>query len=321
MFTTFFTRPTSVFRSVLVMTLLVLSVQQPSLAAPRASVNQPNTSGLQLGSVSALVFDTRNAKILYEKNADTVMPIASLSKVMSAMVLLDAGQSMEEYITIKRIRSKSGKNSYSRLRPGAQLKRKDLLHISLMSSENLATYNLADNYPGGMDAFIKAMNAKAKKLDMRHTHFNDAAGLSTQNVSTASDLVKMVIAASGYAPIHEYTTSRQYTARFRNPNHVLGYGNTNRLVHNNNWDILLSKTGYLNEAGRCLTLLTRIDGRNMVVILLDSYGKQTHIADAGRVKRWLETGYSGKLDASAYRYQQAKARQLGITARPVTRTP
>jgi D-alanyl-D-alanine endopeptidase (penicillin-binding protein 7) len=284
-----------------------------TLAAPRTTVSQPQVSTLQLGSVSAAILDTRTGELVHSKNADTVMPIASLSKLMSAMVLLDAAQPMDEFLTIQRVRSQNGKNSYSRLRPGSQLKRKDLLHISLMSSENLATYNLAVHYPGGMPAFIKAMNAKAKSLNMGNTRFNDAAGLSLANVSTANDVVKMVIAASGYPLIHEYSTTRQFTARFRNPGYVLGFGNTNRLVHNANWDISLSKTGYLSEAGRCLALLTRIDGRNLVVVLLDSFGKQTHIGDAARVKNWLHTGSSGKLATSAYRYQTEKSRKLGIS--------
>ncbi len=276
------------------------------------SPSVPATNGLQLASVSAAVLDTRTGDLVYDKNADTVMPIASLSKLMSAMVLLDGRQPLDEVLTIKRLHSNDGKNSYSRLRPGSRMKRQDLLLLSLMSSENLATYNLAEYYPGGRPAFIQAMNAKARQLEMKQTRFNDAAGLSVANVSTARDVVRMVIAASGYPLIREYSTSRQHTASFRKPSYRLGYSNTNRLVSSSQWDIALSKTGYLNEAGRCLALLARIDGRNLVIVLLDSFGKQSHIGDAGRVRRWIETGTSGKVATAALRYQAQKARQLGI---------
>lgn len=272
----------------------------------------PDPSHLSLGSVSAAIYEPASRSWLHTKHADLVMPIASLSKLMTAMVIIDAGQALDEYLVIPKIRSKSGKSAYSRLRVGSQLKRKDLLLISLMSSENLATYTLAHYYPGGMETFLKAMNKKARSLGMMHTRFDDAAGLSTGNVSTARDVVRMVLAARDYPLIRDYSTTVQHTARFRKPNYVLGYANTNRLVQNANWDIHLSKTGFLNEAGRCLALFTRIEGRDLVVVLLDSFGKQTHIGDAGRIRRWMQTGSSGTLASAAVRYQSQKLRELGV---------
>lgn len=262
---------------------------------------------VRLGSVKAAVFDADAEVSLFEKNSDVQAPIASITKLMTAMVILDGGQSLDEMLTIRKVERDSNNNGYSRMRIGSRLSRGDLLRIMLMASENLAASNLAVHYPGGFSAFVTAMNAKAQELGMTNTQFADASGLSVNNLSTAADLVKMVTAATHYETIREFSTTTGYTAHFDNPRYNLRYGNTNRLVHRNSWDIQLSKTGYLNEAGRCLVMVTEVDGRDIVMVLLDSFGKLTPIGDAGRVKRWLTTGSSGTVAGAALNYERSKS--------------
>lgn len=266
-----------------------------------------DAASVRLGSVKAAIFDSDAQLSLYEKNADIQAPIASITKLMTAMVVIDGGQPLEEMLTIERVERESDNNGYSRMRIGSKLSRADLLRIMLMASENLAAANLAVHYPGGFPAFIAAMNAKARSLGMENTRFADASGLSIGNVSTAADLVKMVAASSVYELIREYSITAGFTARFQNPRYQLRYGNTNRLVHRSSWDVQLSKTGYLDEAGRCLVMVTEIDGRDIVMVLLDSFGKLTPIGDAGRVKRWLTTGSSGTVAGAALNYERTKS--------------
>lgn len=262
---------------------------------------------IRLGSVKAAIFDTATAATLYSKNADVQAPIASITKLMTAMVVLDGGQSLDEMVTIRKVERDSDNNGYSRMRIGSRLSRGDLMRVMLMASENLAASNLAAHYPGGFDAFIAAMNEKAHSLGMTRSRFTDASGLSVENVSTAADLVKMLTAAAGYEQIREYTTTGGFTARFENPRYSLRYGNTNRLVHRRSWEVEVSKTGYLNEAGRCLVMVTKIDGREIAMVLLDSFGKLTPIGDAGRIKRWLTTGSSGTVAGAALNYERRKS--------------
>lgn len=263
-----------------------------------------------LGSVMAAVYDPVSGQTLYSKNADVQAPIASITKVMTAMVVLDSGESLEEMLTITRAERESERNGYSRMRIDSQLSRDDLLRIMLMASENLAAWNLAAHHPGGFDAFVAAMNEKAKQLGMERTRFADASGLSIDNVSTANDLVKLLKAASEYPLIGAYSITPSYTAHFQKPRYTLSYGNTNRLVHRNSWDIDLSKTGYLNEAGRCLVMLTKVAERDVVMVLLDSFGKLTPIGDAGRIKRWLTTGSGGSVAGAALNYERSKSASL-----------
>lgn len=265
---------------------------------------------IQLASVKAAVFDPANGTLLYSKNEQVPTPIASVTKVMTAMVVLDAGLPLDEWLTIQKIKRQSDNNGYSRMRVGSELKRGDLMRLALMASENLAASNLAIHYPGGFDAFVVAMNNKAAALGMNNTRFVDASGLSENNVSTAVDLVKMIVAANQYEKIKEFTTGTRFTAKFKSPRYQLGYGNTNRLVQRQSWDVLLSKTGYLNEAGRCLVMLTEIDNQTVAMVLLDSFGKLTPIGDAGRIKRWLTTGNGGTVAGAALRYEQDKVRQI-----------
>lgn len=265
---------------------------------------------IQLGSVRVSVFDPTENTILYSKNAHIPGPIASITKLMTAMVVLDANLPLDELITIAKLERKSGKNAYSRMRVGSKISRGDLVRLALMSSENLAASLLANNYPGGFDAFVIAMNAKAESLGMLRTQFVDASGLSANNVSTASDLTLMLVAANLYGEIREFTTTGNYTAQFKNPRHTVGYGNTNRLVHRQSWNVKLSKTGYLDEAGRCLVMISEIESKPIAMVLLDSFGKLTPIGDAGRVKRWITTGNSGAVAGAARDYERRKSAEL-----------
>lgn len=266
--------------------------------------------GVMLGSVIAAVYDPATGNTLYSKNADLQAPIASITKVMTAMVVLDSAAPLDEMLTITKAERGSNRNGYSRMRIDSQLSRDDLLRVMLMASENLAAWNLAAHHPGGFDAFVAAMNQKAKELGMERTRFADASGLSIDNVSTANDLVKLLKAAAAYPLIGEYSITPSFTARFQKPRYALNYGNTNRLVHRNSWAIELSKTGYLNEAGRCLVMLTRVADRDVVMVLLDSFGKLTPIGDAARIKRWLTTGSGGSVAGAALDYERSKTASL-----------
>ena len=271
----------------------------------------------ELASVHAVVADFDTGETLFAKQADAVVPIASLTKLMMAMVVLDAEQPLDEWLKIVPRDRPLGKNAYSRLRIGSEAKRRDLLLIALMASENLACHVLAASYPGGTAAFVAAMNAKARELGMTDTHFVDPSGLSPSNRSTAGDLAKMAHAAAGYALIREFSTMAQYTVSFRAPAYSLGYGNTNVLAHGDRWDIRLSKTGFINEAGRCLIMIATVGERAVTMVLLDSFGTRSPVGDANRVKRWLETGSSGTVAGAARDYERQRTaayRARGHTA-------
>jgi serine-type D-Ala-D-Ala endopeptidase (penicillin-binding protein 7) len=244
---------------------------------------------LQLQSTKAVVFDARTGEILYSKNAEATAPIASITKLMTAMVVLDGKLPMDEMLTISKDDIDRLKGTYSRLQIGTRQSRKEMLRLALMSSENRAASALGRHYPGGRAAFVAQMNRKAAALRMSHTHFDDTTGLSSRNLSSAGDLVKMAQAASQYALIREFTTTAERTVSFPQPRYSLGFVNTNRLVRAGSWDIELSKTGYTNEAGRCLVMKTRVGDRPMVMVLLNSQGKLTPVGDANRIKQWLET--------------------------------
>jgi D-alanyl-D-alanine endopeptidase (penicillin-binding protein 7) len=219
-----------------------------------------------------------------------VTPIASLTKLMTAMVVLDANLPLDESVAVDMDDFDYIKGSHSRLRMGATLSRGEMLRLALMSSENRAASSLARHYPGGNAAFVQAMNAKAVALGMTHTRFEDPTGLSPNNVSTANDLAIMVRAAAEYPLIRDYTTTPAHFVEVQPSGQVLGFNNSNALVKNVAWDIQLQKTGYIREAGRCVVLLATIASRPMVIVLLDSLGKYTRLGDAQRVKHWLETG-------------------------------
>ena len=291
-----------------VLTSLILGLLVAAISSAQASETDP-AAPIKLGAVKAAIVELESGKTLYSKHSDWVTPIASITKLMTALVVMQSGQDLDEWIEIPKPDRETRKNAYSRIRIGSQLQRGNVLRLALMSSENLAAYTLAARYPGGVDAFVGQMNKTAASLGMSNTHFVDASGLSSGNVSTAEDLVKLIAAVSHYDKIREYSTTARYTAHFRKPRYALGYGNTNRLVHRNSWDIELSKTGYITEAGRCLVLLSKLEGRDVAMVFLDAFGKQTPLGDAGRVKRWISTGDSGRIAGAALRYEQSKSKE------------
>ncbi|MFO8005421.1 D-alanyl-D-alanine endopeptidase [Thioalkalivibrio sp.] len=294
--------------------LLTGIITLPVLAGAGAVTPTPNPANLQLASVHAAVAPLQSSAPLYEKFADNPSPIASVTKLMTAMVVMDSGEPMDEWLGIVKRSDNPPKNSFSRMRIGSEAKRGDLLRITLMSSENLAAYVLARNHPGGLDAFIAAMNAKARTLGMTQTRFVDPSGLWPENVASASDLVKMVAAAYGYPEIREMSTGSQHRVHFRGPRYSLDYGNTNALVRSSRWDVQLSKTGYLNEAGRCLVMVADIGGGPLVMVLLDSLGSRTPLGDAGRIRRWLETGSGGSVAEAALDYERDRIAVLTAEA-------
>ncbi len=239
-----------------------------------------------LRSSAALVLDETHSTVLYSRHADVAMPIASISKLVTALTVADAKQPLDEVLEITDEDRAIGKGASSRLAVGTRLTRGDLFHLALMASENRAAHALARNYPGGMAAFMPAMNAKAKELGMTSSHFVEPTGLSSDNVASPEDLSKLVMAASKNATIREYSTDPGYDVRVGR--RMVGFHNTNSLVNNPTWDIVVQKTGYIEEAGRCLVMQTVIEGRTIVIVLLNSFGKQTRVADATRVRRWME---------------------------------
>ena len=240
-----------------------------------------------LRSSAALVVDERDSSVLFAKHADVASPIASITKLMTALVVLDARQPMDELLTISPADADLGKGSVSRLVVGTSLSRADLMHLALMSSENRAAHALGANFPGGLPAFVAAMNAKAAALHMTSSRFVDPTGLSSLNVASPEDLSKLVRAASDNPLIREYSTDRHYAVRVRH--RLVEFRNTDRLVANPTWNIVVQKTGYIAEAGRCLVMEAVIEGRSVVIVLLDSFGKYTRLADATRIKRWMES--------------------------------
>lgn len=290
-------RLNALFLAVLISTLAV--------AGAHAEQRKPDPKRLQLASARAVVFDARTGEVLYEKNADNSSPIASITKLMTAMVVLDAKLPMDEMLTISKDDIDRLKGTYSRLQIGTRNSRKEMLRLALMSSENRAASTLGRHYPGGRPAFVAAMNAKAEALKMTHTHFADTTGLSSKNIASAGDLVVLVQAASRYPLIRDFTTIPNQTVRFPQPRYTLDFLNTNRLVRKGSWDIELSKTGYTSEAGRCLVMKTRVANRPLVMVLLNSQGKLTPLGDANRIKRWLETGASGPAPRAGIRAQSA----------------
>jgi len=232
-----------------------------------------------------------DGQLLYSKNANAVVPIASITKVMTAMVVLDARLPLSDYVTISTDDIDDLKGTRSRLKVGSRLTREDLLRLALMASENRAAAALTRAYPGGTRAFVAAMNEKAMQLGMYRSHFVDGTGLSSENVSTARDLVLMVKAAYEYPLIRDFTTESAFAVEL-STGRKLQYRNSNRLVHNDGWDIGLSKTGYISEAGRCLVMQAVISGTPLVMVLLDSQGRLTRIGDANRIRKWIEgTGW------------------------------
>jgi serine-type D-Ala-D-Ala endopeptidase (penicillin-binding protein 7) len=242
---------------------------------------------LDLKSSAALVIDQETSEVLFSKNDSAVLPIASLTKLMTGLLVSEAKLPMDEMITITQDDVDTEKHSSSRLRVGAMLTRGELLHLALMSSENRAAHALGRTYPGGLDAFVGLMNAKAKMLGMKDTRYVEPTGLSSSNQSSAHDLATLVSAAYTDSVLREYTTSPGHEVAIGN--RTLKFNNTNRLVKNPDWDIGIQKTGYISEAGQCLVMQAKIAGRKLIMVFLDSAGKLSRIADAERVRRWVES--------------------------------
>lgn len=258
-------------------------------SAPRASRTHSFAGfAAALRSSAVLVFDPISRQTLFEKNADAVMPIASLTKLMTALVVVEARQDMGQLLTVTDADVDRLKYSSSRLRVGTRLSRSAMLHIALMSSENRAAAALGRSFPGGAGAFVAAMNARAQALGMTRTRFVEPTGLSSANVSSPQDLAKLVLAAHKHRLIRRYSTDRGYA--ILQGGRTTSYRNTNRLIANTRWDIGLQKTGYIAEAGRCMVLHARIKGRAVVMVFLDAQGKFSRAADANRVRSWLGSG-------------------------------
>jgi len=234
-----------------------------------------------------LILDETTSSVLYARQANLATPIASITKLMTALVVLDSGQPLDEVVEVTQADRGSGKGAHSRLPVGARLSRSDLLHLALMASENRAAHVLGRTYPGGLPAFVRAMNAKATVLHMNTAHFVDPSGLSSHNVASPVDLAKLVIAAAQNPTIRDFSTDNEHTVQIGRT--ALEFHNTNSLVSNPTWDIIVQKTGYNAEAGRCLVLKTMIEGRAVVIVLLDSFGKYTRTADARRIRTWMES--------------------------------
>lgn len=256
---------------------------RPASKKPPAKKNEPDVR-----SNSVLVLDAESSAVLFSRKPKVAAPIASITKLMTALVVLEGGQSLEEKIIITPDDRDRVKGSASRLSVGSNLTRGDLLHLALMSSDNRAAHAVGRRYPGGVPKMVAAMNAKARALGMKNTRFVDPSGLSEGNIASPEDLSLLVLAASRNPIIRRFSTDHEYSVAVGKRR--LEFRNSNTLVARSDWNIQLQKTGYTNEAGRCLVMKTVIDGRPVVIVLLDSFGKYTRVADARRIRRWLEAG-------------------------------
>ncbi len=273
------------FAGTIALILAVVLGSNPPMEAQAAGFTHL-TGSPGLRSASALVTDA-DGNVIYGKDIDAVRPIASITKLMTAMVILDSGLDLNEKITVTKEDRDLVQLTGSRLEYGAKLSRREMILLAIMSSENRAATALGRNWPGGMTQFVAQMNNKAAELGMTHSHFTDPAGLNVENISTASDLVKMVTAAYDYPLIREASTTLRLEVHPYAKRGPLIYGNTNRLLKNESWDIALSKTGYINEAGRCLVMRANIEGESVSIVLLNSFGKLTPFGDSNRLRKWM----------------------------------
>ena len=273
-----------IVKSITVMCVVLLTASQAILTQASQFTDLKGNPGLR--SASALVINAEG-NIIYGKDIDTVRSIASITKLMTAMVILDSGIDLNEKITVTKADRDMVQLTGSRLEYGASLSRREMILLAIMSSENRAASALGRSWPGGMTGFVEAMNTKATQLGMDNSHFADPAGLNVENMSTARDLMKMVTAARGYALIKQASTTTRIEVRPYAKRGPLVYGNTNRLLKNKSWDIALSKTGYINEAGRCLVMQANIEGEQVFIVLLNSFGKLTPFGDSNRLRKWM----------------------------------
>ena len=283
--------PTHSWRPLLLTLLLApaLTFGSPTGASIAVDPTKPAHFGkLDVRSSSVIVLDAADSSVLYSKQAQQPVPIASITKLMTALVVLDAGQPLDEMIELTVADRRLERSSFSRLAIGSKISRGDLLHLALMSSENRAAHAVARAYPGGMPACLKAMNAKARALGMKTAHFTDPTGLSSGNVSSATDLAKLVAAAAADPTIRMFSTSASHTVAVGRQ--LLEFHNTNSLVQKADWDVMVQKTGYTSDAGQCLVMKTVIRERPVLIVLLNSFGKYTRVADARRIRKWMEAG-------------------------------
>jgi D-alanyl-D-alanine endopeptidase (penicillin-binding protein 7) len=243
-----------------------------------------------LKSAAAYVVDQGDSSVWYAHNASVASPIASITKLMTALVVADAQQPLDEVLQITAEDRAIGKGASSRLAIGTKLTRGDLLHLALMSSENRAAHALGRNYPGGIPAFARAMNEKAQSLGMTASHFVEPTGLSSDNVASPEDLSRLVMAAAQNPTIRDFSTDTEHSVRIGR--RMVEFRTTDALVRNPAWNIIVQKTGYITEAGRCLVMQAVIGGRNVVIVLLNSFGKYTRVADAVRMRKWIEARMS-----------------------------
>ena len=277
-------KPQAIMLMVITVSFMLLESFLPTQVLASRFSNLEGDPGLR--SASALVIDA-DGKVIYGKDINTVRSIASITKLMTVMVIVDSGVDLSEKITVTRDDRDRVQLTGSRLEFGATLSRREMILLAVMSSENRAAAALGRTYPGGLKKFVAQMNKKAAELGMRDSRFADPAGLNVENVSTASDLSKMVAAAYEYALIRQASTIKRLEVRPWAKRGPLTYGNTNRLLKNESWDIALSKTGYINEAGRCLVMKATIEGESVSIVLLNSFGKLTPFGDSNRLRKWM----------------------------------
>lgn len=266
--------------------LALAGVAAGGAALAQAHDDAPGVDGLRLHSNAVLVMDADTQAVLLGKNDDAVLPIASITKLMTAIVVVDAGLPMDEVLTITEDDVDRLKGSGSRLAVGTRLTRAEALHLALMASENRAAHALGRTYPGGVDAFVAAMNNKAAELGLTQTRFAEPTGLSSDNRSSPRDLARLVAQASARPALRQWTTSPEY--ELADGRRVLHYRNSNKLVRESDWDILVQKTGYIREAGRCVAMQVRLAGRNIIMVLMNAGNSAARWADAEQLLRWLE---------------------------------
>ncbi len=294
----------------LVLSLLALNTGMLSAPAAFAAKQEQAVAPIvQIASGSAMVVDLKSHEVIYSRNPDEVRPIASLTKLMTAMVTLDAKLPLDEVINIDISNTPEMRGVFSRVKLNSEITRRQMIQLALMSSENRAAASLAAHYPGGYGAFIKAMNAKAKSLGMTHTRYVEPTGLSPRNVSTARDLTRLLLASQRYPLIGELSTTSEKTAVFSHPAYALPFRNTNHLIMNPSWSIQLTKTGYTDDAGHCLAMRTTINGKPVTLVVMDAFGKFTAFADANRLRTWMETGKTVPVPQIAKNYRKQKDQQ------------
>jgi D-alanyl-D-alanine endopeptidase (penicillin-binding protein 7) len=271
------------------------SRERPSMAQKQGLRGADDA--LELKSSVALVMDQETDEILFSKNAEAVLPIASITKLMTAIVVLDAGQPMDEPLKVTKVVLDTPRNNRSRLKVGVELSRGELMHLALMSSENRAAYAIGSHYPGGLAALVEAMNSKAQELGMKDSYFVEPTGLSSDNRSSAHDLAMLVKAAYEHPVLREYSTAPDASVPVGR--RMVQFRNTNSLVRSPLWEIGLQKTGYISEAGRCVVMQAQLAGRKLIMVLLDSAGRYSRIGDAERIRRWLDTRSAAAVHTSA----------------------